>query len=444
MEDRGEAREPGNNKDGQPVQGVTGASEGPPPLPGTGWRRPLCTLATFICANAVFWFLALSTMRVYNLLSVFIIVLLVLQLTMDMVVPKMRRLPVWRSVSFSWDAITAKSDCRPWLGQCIVESWTNYRTFLQEMSHFKQQNPGKFCLLICSFCAFFTILGSYIPGVVLSYLILLCAFFCPLLKCHECGQKVYSKVQPVLQKLDFGIWNYLSQWRKDRAEKASAKNCEDDSELDSATLYPEVSCSNLLRELSVTDTEVSEISLTDNGTFNLSGSYTPQTDTSDDLDRTSDQEDAFIRDLAEFPNLELGNGSGTDDSSIGLPAQHRRRKELHPDRSSRASNLAAGLLLPLTDEQAFSLVSSIAEGVIVSAVSAAATDQLQVAQEAFVQPASSQSEYSDTEEADDFELLDQSELEELEKEQEPSLKQQSEEQSKKAKPSFFSNLLGGQ
>ncbi|XP_069075581.1 reticulophagy regulator 1 isoform X2 [Pleurodeles waltl] len=342
-----------------------------------------------------------------------------------------------------WEAITAKSDCRPWLGQCFAESWTNYRTFLQEMSHFKQQNPGKFCLLICSLCTFFTILGNYIPGVVLSYLMLLCAFFCPLLKSHECGQKLYSKVLPVLQKLDFGVLNYLSQWRKDRAEKANIKMCEDDSELDSTTLYPEVSCSSLLRELSVTDTEVSEISLTENGTFNLSGSYTPQTDTSDDLDRASDQDDAFIRDIAEFPNLEMSNGSGTDDSSFGLPVQHRKRKELHPDRSSRESHLSAGLLLPLTNEQAFSLVSRIAEGVIVSAASAVATDQLQAAQEVSKQPARSPSEYSDTEEADDFELLDQSELEEIEKEEEPSLMQQSEEQRKKAKLSFLSNLLGG-
>lgn len=35
------------------------------------------------------------------------------------------------------------------------------------------------------------------------------------------------------------------------------------------------------KELSVSDTDVSEVSWTDNGTFNLSEGYTPQTDTSD-------------------------------------------------------------------------------------------------------------------------------------------------------------------
>lgn len=29
----------------------------------------------------------------------------------------------------------------------------------------------QFCLLVCSVCTFFTVLGSYIPGVVLSYVL---------------------------------------------------------------------------------------------------------------------------------------------------------------------------------------------------------------------------------------------------------------------------------
>ncbi|XP_069476601.1 reticulophagy regulator 1 [Ambystoma mexicanum] len=455
MQDDGEAQGPATGRGGEPGGGTAEdqkAEDGPACerwtrsvwLSSSGWHRPLCTLATFLCANAIFWFLALSTMRVYSLLPVFIIVLLLLQLIVDMVLSRMKGLPVWRSVSFSWEVITAKSDCRPWLGQCMAESWTNYRAFLQEMSHFKQQHPGMFCLLVCSLCTFFAILGSYIPGVVLSYFMLLCAFFCPLLKCHECGQKVFSKLKPVLQKLDFGVWSFLCQWRRERAEKASTRICEDDRELDIATLYPEVSCSSLLRELSVTDTEASEISLTDNGTFNLSGGYTPQTDTSDDFDRTSDQEDAFIQDLSEFPNVEMGTGSGTDDSSIGLPTQQNKRKERHPVRSSRERHLPTDLSLPLTNDLTFGLISGIAEDFIATAVSAAITGQIQMAQQATAQPNTSPSECSDTEEVDDFELLDQSELEEIEEARELTPGKELEEQGKKAKRGFFSNLLGGQ
>lgn len=46
-------------------------------------------------------------------------------------------------------------------------------------------------------------------------------------------------------------------------------------------LLIQISLTVAAKELSVSDTDVSEVSWTDNGTFNLSEGYTPQTDTSD-------------------------------------------------------------------------------------------------------------------------------------------------------------------
>ncbi|KAM6445937.1 reticulophagy regulator 1 [Rhynochetos jubatus] len=349
----------------------------------------------------------------------------------------------------SWKVINSRQDYRPRINQCISETLMNLFVFLQEMSHFKEQNPGKFCLLVCSICTFFTVLGSYIPGVVLSYVLLLCAFLCPFLKCNEFGQKVCNKIKTVLMKLDFGIVEYINQKKKERSETAKTKPTEDDSELDISALCPKVSPAVVAKELSVSDTDVSEVSWTDNGTFNLSEGYSPQTDTSDDFDRPSDHEEAFARDLSEFPSLE--NGAGTnddDDSSIGMPTQQKRKKEqtyCKVDHASRQSNerpSTAGLSLPLTSDQTFNLMSGIAGDVIAAAVSAAIKDQLQSAQQAPSHAVPSLSEETDTEEADDFELLDQSELEQIEKELGLSQGQEAESQEKKKSSGFLSNLLG--
>uniref|UniRef100_A0A8B9NS12 Reticulophagy regulator 1 n=1 Tax=Apteryx owenii TaxID=8824 RepID=A0A8B9NS12_APTOW len=294
-------------------------------------------------------------------------------------------------VLFSWKVINSRPDYRPRINQCISEALMNLFVFLQEMSHFKEQSPGKFCLLVCSVCTFFTVLGSYIPGVILSYLLLLCAFLCPFFKCNEFGQKVCNKIKSVLMKLDFGIAEYINRKKKERSETAKTKPTEDDSELDISALCPKVSPAVVAKELSVSDTDVSEVSWTDNGTFNLSEGYSPQTDTSDDFDRPSDHEEAFTRDLAEFPSLE--NGAGTnddDDSSIGMPIQQKRKKE-----QMSPSHAAPSL-----------------------------------------------SEETDTEEADDFELLDQSELEQIERELGLSQGQEAESQEKKKSSGFLSNLLG--
>ncbi|XP_068018078.1 reticulophagy regulator 1 isoform X2 [Melanerpes formicivorus] len=349
----------------------------------------------------------------------------------------------------SWKIINSRQDYRPRINQCISETLMNLFVFLQEVSHFKEQNPGKFCLLVCSICTFFTVLGSYIPGVVLSYVLLLCAFLCPFLKCNEFGQKVCSKIKTLLIKLDFGVVEYIIQKKKERSERAKTKPTEDDSELDISALCPKVSPTVVAKELSVSDTDVSEVSWTDNGTFNLSEGYSPQTDTSDDFDRPSDHEEAFTRDLSEFPSLE--NGAGTnddDDSSISMPIQKKQRKEQtylkvdHASRQSKERPSTAGLSLPLTGDQTFNLMSGIAGDVIAAAVSAAIKDQLQSTQQAPSHAVPSLSEETDTEEADDFELLDQSELEQIEKELGLSQGQQTESQEKKKSSGFLSNLLG--
>ncbi|XP_034980832.1 reticulophagy regulator 1 isoform X1 [Zootoca vivipara] len=411
-------------------------------LEAATWKRPFCALAAFLCANLIFWFLALTPWRLYHLISHVLLGIVMLQIMQDLVLSRERGAQLWRSLTDRWEVIDSKSEYRIRLNQCIEEAMMSFFVFLQEMSHFKEQNPGKFCLLVCSVCTFFTILGSYIPGVVLSYLLLLCAFLCPLFKCNEFGQKVFSNIKPLLLKLDFGIWDYINQKLKERAEIIRTKLADDNSELDVSALCPKVSPTVVAREMSVSDTDISEVSWTDNGTFNLSEANTPQTDTSDDFDR---HEEAFAKDLAEFPSVE--NGAGTndddDDSSIGIPVRQERKKEhlsTTSDRRTRQDkegHSAAGLSLPLISDPAFSLVRAVAGDVVTSVVSAAVRDQLQS-----VQGDPNLSEETDAEEGDDFELLDQSELEQIESELGLTRGQEAEPQEKKSL-GFLSNLLGG-
>uniref|UniRef100_A0A2K6PWK3 Reticulophagy regulator 1 n=1 Tax=Rhinopithecus roxellana TaxID=61622 RepID=A0A2K6PWK3_RHIRO len=408
------------------------------------WKRPLRSLLGFVAANLLFWFLALTPWRVYHLISVMILGRVIMQIIKDMVLSRTRGAQLWRSLSESWEVINSKPDERPRLSHCIAESWMNFSIFLQEMSLFKQQSPGKFCLLVCSVCTFFTILGSYIPGVILSYLLLLCAFLCPLFKCNDIGQKIYSKIKSVLLKLDFGIGEYINQKKRERSEADKEKSHKDDSELDFSALCPKISLTVAAKELSVSDTDVSEVSWTDNGTFNLSEGYTPQTDTSDDLDRPS--EEVFSRDLSDFPSLENGMGTNDEDElSLGLPTELKRKKEQLDSghRPRKETQSAAGLTLPLNSDQTFHLMSNLAGDVITAAVTAAIKDQLEGVQQALSQAAPIPEEDTDTEEGDDFELLDQSELDQIESELGLTQDQEAEAQQNKKSSGFLSNLLGG-
>nr|KAF6355890.1 reticulophagy regulator 1 [Myotis myotis] len=258
------------------------------------------------------------------------------------------------------------------------------------------------------------------------------------------GQKLYSKIKSVLLKLDFGIGEYINQKKRERSEADKEKSHKDDSELDFSALCPKISLTVAAKELSVSDTDVSEVSWTDNGTFNLSEGYTPQTDTSDDLDRPS--EEVFSRGLSDFPSLENGMGTNDEDElSLGLPTELKRKKEQLDSslRPSKERQSPAGLTLPLSSDQTFHLMSNLAGDVITAAVTAAIKDQLEGAQQALSQAAPSPGEDTDTEEGDDFELLDQSELDQIESELGLSQDQEAEAQQTKKSSGFLSNLLGG-
>ncbi|XP_043921156.1 reticulophagy regulator 1 [Protopterus annectens] len=407
------------------------------------WQRPFVSASLFICSNAAFWFTIMTSWSVFYLMSLGLLWIIVMQMIKDLILSRKRGAQLWRYITRRWDMISSKPYDRPGLSHGAGESWQKYSLFLQEMSLFKQQNPGKFCLLVCSLCAFFAIIGRYIPGVVLSYCILLCAFICPLLKCNDVGQKISNRLKTFLLKLDFGFRDYIARKRRDRLEKAEIKHSEDNSEADISALCPKISPSVAAREMSVSDTEPSEPSWTENGTFNLSEGHTPQTDTSDDLDRPSDQEELFAQGLAEFPSLDNGNGTNDDDSSIGIPTPPVQSDEMEYqvfDLQKRPS--PGGLSLPLTSSQTVNIVRAVAGDAIAAAVSAALKGKLQPTHQLTMQPGLYTSEETDTEEADDFELLDQSELEQSESELEIAQSKEAQHKEKEKASGFLSNLLG--
>ncbi|XP_007232572.1 reticulophagy regulator 1 isoform X1 [Astyanax mexicanus] len=326
----------------------------------------------------------------------------------------------------SWEMVDSGPEGRSGAEAQFTVSWMSFKLFLAETSSFKQQNPGKFCLLVCSLCSFLAVLGRYIPGIVISYIIVLGIFLWPLVSSHEFGMWL----DPVLQKLDFGVADFLQKIKENHEKRLLQAQAEKESiEADLSSLFPKLD-STVCREMSVSDTEVSEVTWTDNGTFNLSEGHTPQTENSEDLDRRSEEE-AFSGGLPDFPSLDNGlgtNGEDDDDLSIGVPTPLLQPS--HP-REAQVEGEAA--------VQALGLVQRMAGDVITAAVAAAMQERL----EAVAAPVLAQALAEDTDsEAEDFELLDQSELEQLEGELGLE-KASGEAQPREAKqPGFFSKLLG--
>ncbi|KAK2822808.1 hypothetical protein Q5P01_022873 [Channa striata] len=440
---------PGSREAG--TAGGERADAGPPGPPGppgragcrlsgvVSWRRRPCrTSALFAAANTVMWFWAFSSFRVYSILAVLLALLVVTVTARDVARSRYAGAHLWRSMTASWEIIDSGQDSPSVTGPQFSDS---LKVFLQETSAFKQQNPGKFCLLVCSLCTFFAVLGRYIPGIIISYILVLGVFLWPLISSYD----ISLWLEPVLQKLDFGIGHFLQKIKENHEKRITqAQNEKEGIESDLSSMFPKLD-STACKEMSVSDTEVSDVTWTDNGTFNLSEGHTPQTENSDDLDR----EEAFTGGLPEFPSLENGtttNGDDDDDLSLGLPLPPPQLQQ--PIKSQH----------PLPPHKALELVNQMAGDVIASVVTAAIQERIEAAvgftalSEGLERSRLRDStrllelaEESDSE-VEDFELLDQSELEQLEGElglgeEKTQRKEEAEEKSDKSAPSgFFSKL----
>nr|XP_008528213.1 PREDICTED: protein FAM134A [Equus przewalskii] len=93
----------------------------------------------------------------------------------------------------------------PELCRYLAESWLTFQIHLQELLQYKRQNPAQFCARVCSACAVLAVLGHYVPGIMISYIVLLSILLWPLVVYHELIQRMYTRLEPLLMQLDYSM-----------------------------------------------------------------------------------------------------------------------------------------------------------------------------------------------------------------------------------------------
>ncbi|NXW21909.1 RETR2 regulator, partial [Circaetus pectoralis] len=236
----------------------------------------------------------------------------------------------------------------PELCHCLGGGWVTFRLYLQELLQYKRQNPAKFCMSVCSGCLILAVVGHYVPGIMISYIILLSILLWPLVVYHELIQRMYTRLEPVLMKLDYSMkaetlhHKHEKKKRQGKSEPAAGDEptaeTESESEAELSGFSPVVDVKKTALALSITDSELSdeEASILESGGFSVSRATTPQlTDVSEGTrwdtllpslpwqSLHSEPEESFSKDLAEFPSVEEYHsrdlGPQSDEDAFGVP-----------------------------------------------------------------------------------------------------------------------------
>ncbi|KAM8904090.1 reticulophagy regulator 2 [Spinachia spinachia] len=282
------------------------------------WERPLYSITVALTLNTLFWLLSATCLRPLFLLSVSLLGVMLLERwkpTLPIITIQHAEAPPEQRDTLSGEQRLLSV---PELSHHLAESYLTYCLFLQEMLQYKRQNHGKFCLMMCSGCFVLAVVGHYVPGIMISYIIVLSVLLWPLVVYHELIQRMYTGLEPILMKLDYSMKGATEHRKHDKrkvkkeVEEGDEPRAETESESEEelSCFATTVDAKTTALAMAITDSELSdeEASILESGGFSVSRATTPQlTDVSEDLDQQSLQsepEESYLRDLPEFPSVE--------------------------------------------------------------------------------------------------------------------------------------------
>eukprot|EP00063_Salmo_salar_P030796 XP_014005631.1 PREDICTED: protein FAM134A-like isoform X1 [Salmo salar] len=330
------------------------------------WERPLYSIFVALTLNTLFWLLSSTSLRPLFLLSLSILGLMQLERWKHKLPLTTVQYPEANPMERETINVQPRLLSIPELSHHLVESYLYCCLFVQEMLQYKRQNHGKFCAMMCSGCSVLAVVGHYVPGIMISYIVALSVLVWPLVVYHELIQRMYTGLEPILMKLDYSMKGDTQHRKHDKrkvkkeVEEGDEPRAETESESEEelSCFAPLVDAKTTALAMAITDSELSdeEASILESGGFSVSRATTPQiTDVSEDLDQQSvhnDPEEAF---LSEFPTVDefpiehsllhfplRGPGQGQGD---GATAGGREPSEGEP--MSPASLLIQHLASPL-------------------------------------------------------------------------------------------------
>ncbi|KAM3915836.1 reticulophagy regulator 2-like [Leptodactylus fuscus] len=281
------------------------------------WERPLPSLLTAAALHGAFWLFSYLSLRPVFLLSFFLLCLVGVDRWKPWLLRHCRVQP--RGDPSIDSEVGGTGHHRllslPELCHCLAETWFTSQQYIQELLLYKKQNPGKFCAMVCSCCAVLAVVGHYVPGIMISYIILLSVLLWPLVVYRELIQRMYTTLEPVLMKLDYSMKGEdMPRSHKKRQSKKEPEegqevtaDTDSESEIELSAFSPQLDVRITALALSITDSELSdeEASILESGGFSVSRATTPQlTDVSEDLDQPGPvSEDPAPADPTESPLL---------------------------------------------------------------------------------------------------------------------------------------------
>ncbi|XP_033762943.1 reticulophagy regulator 3-like isoform X2 [Pecten maximus] len=298
------------------------------------WEYPRKSAVLFICVHGIFWFLAAVGCRFYFVVSTVTYIVYLVRTWKHKIWPEIRVPPAVPEDPDSWTPVHPRLLSVPELSKYMAHLWCSCSNILHYWLAFRRAYPFLFCVVSSMFFLTLALIGHYIPGIMLAYIIVISMLLCPSVLYHNLLKRVYLKFEPIFMKMDYSIklknkWSFkVPRSSKSVDSTGQMEISETDSETEFTPSLDPVTTAALARAITDSEDESLDPSLS---TPLLSKEPSIDLEDEDDQERQVDLDVDFEEGIQEMPSFDdvLDN---TDDELLELhipkkPSKHRRQKQ---------------------------------------------------------------------------------------------------------------------
>lgn len=261
------------------------------------WEKPRHSIAMLIAVNFLFWLSTSTNYKFLFLVSTTTMVIFFIDTWVNKIWPEIK-VPVPED-SDNWTPVHPRLLSGPELSHSIAEILLKINNSCTGMWKMRKEKPFRFCLLLSAVFVCLAVVGHYLPGVMILYVLVMGILLWPAVEYHSLLQKFYTKLEPVFMRLDYRM--KIRSWRSSKkAKKEAVENNGNEVETESDDEFAPSSDPLTIAALAraVTDSEEEPSPSPEQLT---PGMLTPGLPS--EHGSRSDYEDEFMEGLGEFPSI---------------------------------------------------------------------------------------------------------------------------------------------
>ncbi|XP_067139126.1 reticulophagy regulator 3 isoform X1 [Centruroides vittatus] len=162
------------------------------------WERPYISAVVLIAVNILFWYIVSLFKRVYSFVAIITLIIFGYKMGISKIWQEIRVPPSEDEDSESWIPVHPKVLSAPELSHYLDEGWKYIKQWGIWLQDLRNRNHGVFCFIISSVFGVLAFIGHIIPGVVITYTLLMTVLLGPGIVLFVLPPTLYDQLKDVI------------------------------------------------------------------------------------------------------------------------------------------------------------------------------------------------------------------------------------------------------